>query len=80
MSDTNDISSLATLEDYDMLSEGELDVVTGGAVNHSEFKIVKYMDSASPGDPGISGGTGGGATPAGAWNACLGVFGYPPQA
>jgi hypothetical protein len=25
-------------------------------------------------------GGGGGITPAGAWNACLGVFGYGPQA
>lgn len=57
------------------LTKDELDTVSGGA----EFAITKLMDvSVSGGDGG--GGGGGAITPASAWNACLGVFGYGPQA
>jgi hypothetical protein len=46
-------------------------VVGGGSGTHIPNVIIE--------DVGGGGGVGGN-TPAGAWNACLGVFGYPPMA
>jgi hypothetical protein len=43
----------------------------GGSGTHIPNAIIE--------DVGGGGGVGGN-TPAGAWNACLGVFGYPPMA
>jgi hypothetical protein len=56
------------------LTNEQLDAVSGGL---SELSIAKHLDTASSGG-GYVGGTG--PTPSSAWNACLGVFGYPPQA
>jgi bacteriocin-like protein len=55
------------------LTDTELDAVSGGGSGqHIEDAIIE--------DVGGGGGGGGGNTPAGAWNACLKVFGYGPQA
>jgi bacteriocin-like protein len=51
------------------LTNDELDAVSGG-VSGRHFDEVSID----------VGGGGSGNTPAGAWNACLGVFGYKPQA
>jgi hypothetical protein len=53
------------------LTIDELDAVSGGS-NHIPNVIIE--------DVGGGGGGGGAITPAGAWNACLDVFGYSPQA
>jgi hypothetical protein len=54
------------------LTINELDTVSGdltcGAGRHFNEASIDV------------GGGGGATTPAGAWNACLGVFGYTPQA
>jgi len=56
------------------LTETELNAVSGGVT----CAAGRHFDEASI---DVGGGGGGGAiTPAGAWNACLGVFGYGPQA
>ena len=69
MSKTNDTSR-------GELSIDELDTVIGGVTcvggRHFDEVIIDVG--------GGGGGGGGGITPAGAWNACLGVFGYDPQA
>jgi hypothetical protein len=54
------------------LTIDELDVVSGGG-NHIPNVIIEDVG-------GGGGGGGSGTTPAGAWNACLKVFGYSPQA
>jgi hypothetical protein len=56
------------------LTEAEPDAVSGGVT----CAAGRHFDEVSI-DVG-GGGAGGGTTPSGAWNACLGVFGYPPQA
>jgi bacteriocin-like protein len=56
------------------LTNDELDAVSGGALGYIEARFP----TATGGGGG--GGGGGATTPAGAWNACLGVFGYGPQA
>jgi bacteriocin-like protein len=65
MSKTNETS-------HDELTINELDTVSGGVTcvggQHFDEAIIDV------------GGGGGGATPASAWNACLGVFGFGPQA
>ena len=59
MSETNDTSNLATLEDHEMLADTQLDAVSGGfwfmgysgatdRVEHSEFSIIKLLDVATP--------------------------------
>ena len=53
------------------LTEAELDAVSGGAGKHIADATIETFGEST---------TGGGATPASAWNACLGVFGYLPQA
>jgi hypothetical protein len=54
------------------LTSDELDLASGGG-NHIPNVIIE--------DVGGGGGSGGsGITPAGAWNACLGVFNYPALA
>jgi hypothetical protein len=51
------------------LTSDELDtVIGGGSGTHIPMVIVEDF------------GGGGSNTPAGAWNACLSVFGYGPQA
>jgi hypothetical protein len=57
------------------LTIDELDAVSGGA--HVEWT---YTPQKSDGAVDYPPTTGGGGGPAGAWNACLGVFGYGPQA
>jgi hypothetical protein len=71
MSKTNDTSRPVTFEDHHTRADSELDAVSGGSSGaHIPNVIIEMGD----------GGGGGGATPAGAWNACLKVFGYGPQA
>jgi bacteriocin-like protein len=50
------------------LTEDELNHVSGGGfgLRANGVEILQFA--------------GGGLTPSGAWNACLGVFGYGPQA
>jgi bacteriocin-like protein len=58
------------------LTDTELDAVSGGGSGaHIQDAIIETF-----GGGGGGGGGGGATTPAGAWNACLGVFGYDPQA
>jgi bacteriocin-like protein len=57
------------------LTINELDTVSGGL----NCGAGRHFNEASI-DVGGGGGGGGATTPAGAWNACLGVFNYPPQA
>jgi bacteriocin-like protein len=53
------------------LTDTELDAVSGGGSGaHIQDAIIED----------VGGGGGGGTTPASAWNACLKVFGYGPQA
>jgi bacteriocin-like protein len=53
------------------LTDTELDAVSGGGSGqHIQDAIIEDF----------GGGGGGGITPASAWNACLEVFGYGPQA
>jgi hypothetical protein len=54
------------------LTIDELDAVSGGS-NHIPNVIIEDVG-------GGGGGVTSGTTPAGAWNACLAVFGYSPQA
>jgi hypothetical protein len=54
------------------LRDEELVCVVGGSGAHIPNIIIE--------DVGGGGSGVGGNTPAGAWNACLGVFGYPPMA
>jgi len=53
------------------LTEAELDAVSGGAGKHIADATIETFGGGTPG---------GGATPASAWNGCLGIFGYLPQA
>jgi hypothetical protein len=53
------------------LTIDELDAVSGGAGKHFSDATIETFGGGT---------TGGGATPASAWNACLCVFGYLPQA
>ena len=54
------------------LTDTELDAVSGGGSGqHIQDAIIEMFDG---------GGGGGDGTPASAWNACLKVFGYGPQA
>jgi len=42
-----------TAREPDALTDKQLDAVTGGGtVNHSEFRIVKLLDAATPKAPG----------------------------
>jgi hypothetical protein len=60
-----------TNDTYRELTSNEVDAVSGGASGqHIQDAIIED----------VGGGGGGGITPAGAWNACLKVFGYGPQA
>ena len=55
------------------LTSNELDAISGG----DPCVAGRHIISASM----VLGGSGdGGPTPSGAWNACLGVFGYSRQA
>ena len=69
-SKTNDTSTL----DHRPLADSELDAVSGGIT----CVAGRHFDEVSI-DVGGGGGGGGATTPAGAWNACLGVFNYPPE-
>ena len=65
------------------LTIDELDAVSGG-VNACKYDTnplcgVNLLPGWGSGEGG-GGGGGGATTPAGAWNACLKVFGYGPQA
>jgi len=53
------------------LTSDELDSVSGGNGRHFDDAVI---------DLDVGGGGGGTTTPAGAWNDCLKVFGYPAQA
>jgi bacteriocin-like protein len=55
------------------LTINELDTVSGGLTSAAG----RHFNEASI---DVGGGGGGATTPAGAWNACLNVFGYGPQA
>jgi hypothetical protein len=68
MTNTNIDCELAETE----LRDEELEQVVGGSGAHIANVIIE--------DFGGGGSGGGSNTPAGAWNACLGVFGYGPQA
>lgn len=56
------------------LRDDEFEQVVGGSSSGAHIANVIIEDI------GGGGSGGGGNTPAGAWNACLGVFGYGPQA
>lgn len=62
------------------LTIDEVNTVSGGA-NVCLTSPMACIEVPFQGDGfGGGGGGGGGKTPAGAWNDCLGVFGYPAQA
>ena len=54
MSETNDTSNLATLEDHEMLADTQLDAVSGGFwfMGYSgatdRVSIIKLLDAATP--------------------------------
>jgi len=49
MTDSNDTSNLATLEDHDALADSELDAVTGGAGVHIERLETTITTATSDG-------------------------------
>jgi hypothetical protein len=65
------------------LTIDELDAVSGGLDACKTTICVPTLfvqTDVGPGSGGGGGAGGSGTTPGGAWNDCLGVFGFPPMA